>query len=136
MKNSPGRKKTRWIGCFFQTATQLWHKTILLLGNNIYRKTFYLSSRRIHVISRQLKKFLVNSFKENKCLEILQDKSVSDEEWSNFIKLYTVYSSLQKEHRERKEKRGKKKECAWGRGGQGETEGFLIMNQNVIPNIN
>lgn len=112
--------KTRWMGCFFWTETQLWHKMRLQLGNNTDRKMFPLYSKKIHIISCQLKKFIANSSKEKTWLEILQDKSLFDEEWSKFIKLHTAHSSLQKQHRER----GEKKESAWGRG-EGETEGFF-----------
>jgi len=90
----------------------------LQLGNNIYRKMFPLSSRRIHIISCQLKKFIVNSSKEKTWLEILQDKSLSDEEWSKFIKLYTAHSSLQKQHREIVEE--KKRVHEGGKGGRGD----------------
>lgn len=87
---------------------------------------FPLSSRRIHIISCQQKKFIINSSKEKTWLEILQDKSLSDEEWFKFIKLYTEHSSLQKQHRERGEKKKeRKRECIRERRGKGRLKGFF-----------
>lgn len=97
---------------------------------------FPLSSRRIHIISCQLKKLIVNSSKGKTWLEILQDKSHSDEEWSKFIKLYTAHSSLQKQHREKGDKNKERKQLHVGKKEEREIEVVLILNQDVIPNIN